>query len=101
MRRLNTSTDEYYPMHKARLNCLLRFNRSSPWQCRLEILLNLLPIKDFEALEMKRKVEKLSRQQFFSPKPISPPRVCKGHADRHGQETEAALYERLKGLGLA
>ncbi len=50
---------------------------------------------------MKRKVEKLSRKQSFSPEAYFSAAVCKGHADRHGQKTELALDERLKGLGLA
>jgi hypothetical protein len=101
MRRLNTWADEYLPNAHGTPELISDIKRASGWQRPLEVLLNLLPIKSFEAWEMKRKVEKLARQQSFSPEAYFSAEVCKGHADRHGQSTEAAFYERLKGLGLA
>ncbi len=101
MRRLNKWTDEYLPNAQGMPELFTEIKRVSRWQRLLEILLNLLPIEYFEAWEMKRKIEKLSRKQSFNPEAYFSGEMCKGHANRHGQKTELALYERLKGLGLA
>jgi hypothetical protein len=101
MRRLNGWTDEYLPNAQGTPELFTDIEHPSRWQFLLEALLNLLPIKYFEAWEMKRKIEKLSRKQSFSPEAHFSAEVCKGHANRHGQKTELALNERLKGLGLA
>ena len=101
MRRLNTWTDEYLPNAQGTPELFTEIKGPYCWQFLLEVLLNLLPIKYFEAWEMKRKVEKLSRKQSFSSEACFSAEVCKGHIDRHRQKTEAALDERLKGLGLA
>jgi hypothetical protein len=100
MRCLNTWTDEYLPNAQGTPELFTGIKGPDRWQSPLEVLLNLLPIKYFEAWEMKRKVEKLSRKQSSGPEVCFSAEVCKGHTNRHGQKTELALYERLKGLGL-
>ncbi len=101
MRRLNTWTDQYLPNAQGTPELFTKLNRPSRWQFPLEVLLNLFPMKYFEAWEMKRKIKKLSHEQSFSPEAHFSAEVCKGHANGHGQQTEAALDERLKRLGWA
>jgi hypothetical protein len=98
MRRLNPWTDEYLPNAQGAPELFTEFRPPSSWQRRFESLLNALPVQWFEVWERKRKIKKLSRQQPFNPEACFSAKVCKGHADRHGQRTKAALHERLKRL---
>jgi len=66
----------------------------------LEFLLNTAPARWFENWEMRRKIDRLSREQAGSPEADFSRDLCKGHAAHHGQRTEQAFREKLQELSL-
>jgi hypothetical protein len=103
MRRLNSWTDEYLPNAGGlpHLPVGVRPTRSRPVAQRLlEALMNIAPAHWFEAWEMRRKIERLSREQAGSPEAWFSPDQCKGHGSRHGQRAERAFRARLEELSL-
>lgn len=98
IRRLNAWTDEYLPNAQVAPRSFVTGKRPSRWQSWLEAALAMFPIAWFEAWEMNRKIRKLSREQSGSGEAYFSVDVCKGHAGRHKQHTEALLRERLQAL---
>ncbi len=103
MRQLNSWTNEFlpnaggpqeFPRAAGRLRTPTRLQRI------LESLLDTAPARRFENWEMRRKIDRLSREQAGSPEAVFSRDLCKGHADRHGQRTEQAFQEKLKDLSL-
>lgn len=54
----------------------------------------------FEQWEMERKIRMLSRQESGNPEAVFSADVCKGHANRHGLQTEQFFHRRLASLSL-
>jgi hypothetical protein len=103
MRELNSWTNEFLPNATSlpespreadRLRVPTRLQRM------LESLLKTGAARRFENWEMRRKIERFSREQAGSPEAVFSREVCKGHADRHGQQTEQAFHAKLKELPL-
>jgi len=65
-----------------------------------EFLFRLSVASWLEKWEMKRKIERLTREQSSSYESYFSADVCKGHIDRHGQKTEHAIQEKLKQIVL-
>jgi hypothetical protein len=101
--RLNGWVTDYLPNAAAmpeRFQTLRTVEKRSMVQRALELLLRL-PFGDWlEKWEMSRKVARLRREQSASSESYFSADVCKGHIDRHGQKTEAAVREKLKEVAL-
>jgi predicted nucleotidyltransferase len=61
----------------------------------LESMLQLPVVDGFEQWEMKRKIERLAREQSSSRESYFSADVCKGHGDRHGEHIVMALARRV------
>lgn len=66
----------------------------------LEFLLQLPIVAWFEPWEMRRKTERLAREQSSSGESYFSADVCKGHADRHGEHVVTALARRVAPIPL-
>jgi len=66
----------------------------------LEAGLRSQPGAWFERWEMERKIRTLTRQQGDSPEACFSADLCKGHKDRHAQQTERSFRQRLARLAL-
>lgn len=66
----------------------------------LEFLLHLPLVAWFEQWEMKRKMERLTREQSSSRESYFSADVCKGHGDRHAEHIVTALARRLAQVAL-
>jgi hypothetical protein len=66
----------------------------------LEAGLQSQPGAWFEHWEMDRKIRKLTRQQGDSPEACFSADLCKGHKDRHAEQTEQSFRQRLQMLAL-
>jgi hypothetical protein len=98
IRCLNAWTDGYLPNAQGMPQPCLELKDSPRWQRLVEAALAVLPVDRFERWEMKRKIRRLSREQAGNPEAFFSADVCKGHADRHGQQTELLLNARLSAL---
>jgi hypothetical protein len=99
IRRVNAWTDDYLPNARGMPDLppgILPPARPPRLQRFCEALLSLPVAAWFEAWESRRKIRRLSREQAGSPEARFSADLCKGHADRHGQETERAFQERLE-----
>ena len=70
------------------------------FQSFLEAGLLLSPGSRFERWEMERKIRMLSNQEHGNPEVFFSADICKGHANRHGQQTEQIFRRRLTSLSL-
>jgi hypothetical protein len=104
MRRLNPwfksflpNADGFPPQAEA---CDLQTSHPSGLRRLLEILLAGRLGNWLERWEARRKIRKLSFENSDNPEAIFNTDICKGHSNRHGQNTEMVLNERLTRLSL-
>ncbi|RPJ22630.1 MAG: hypothetical protein EHM33_23020 [Chloroflexi bacterium] len=98
MRRLNGWMSDYLPnalMVPEMPHGLKRAGKHSRIQRILEVPLRLRVANRLEQWEMKRKMERLTREQSSSYESYFSADVCKGHIDRHGENVVTALAVRL------
>jgi hypothetical protein len=99
MRRLNDWTDDYLPQASTAPEWpqgVKPVGKRPFMQKVLELLLSLPFGNWLEAWEMKRKIKKLTREQSSSVESYFSSDVCKGHIDKHGENTVTALTVRLQ-----
>jgi hypothetical protein len=99
MRRLNGWMADYLPnsLMVAELPKGVHPVQKPSWtQNVLEFLFRLPFFNWFESWEMKRKINRLSREQSSSIESYFSADICKGHIDRHRQKTEKAVLEKIR-----
>jgi len=103
IRAANRWTDAYLPNARGGPEKKERVKHerlASSIQKVLEAALRLVPMRLFEAFEMRRKIRRLQEQQRDSSEAFFSADVCKGHADRHGERTQRELDRRKEALGI-
>jgi len=103
IRHLNVWIHDYLPnalMEPELPPGLKQAEGSSFFQKVLELPFGSPFANKLEKWEMKRKMERLTREQSSSLESYFSTDVCKGHIDRHKQKTETAIAEKLERIVL-
>lgn len=98
IRRRNDWIEDYLPHASGspeRPEAVAPVKRSSVLQRALEVVLSLPFGHWFEKWEMNRKIGRLTREQSHSVESYFSADVCKGHIDKHGENTAMALGIRI------
>ena len=101
--RLNSWREQYLPNAQGlppAATALNRPVRGPRFQPGLEKLLPPALCDRIERWEMGRKIERLSREQRFSPESAFSADFCKGHDRRHAQRTQQLLQDRMGTIAL-
>jgi len=99
----NTWVDQFLPNaenYPRRLDTIRKSSGDSPFRTLVEMMMQTPPGTWIERMEMERKIRKLTWQQSGSLESTFSADVCKGHANRHAAQSQAAFIERLRSLSL-
>jgi hypothetical protein len=101
LRQINSWTNKFLP--NAQTSCELRTTGVSG-HSKLQFLLELPLLSKigdkFEAWEMNRKINRLTKQAGYGPETKFNQDICQGNFNQHGLHTKMAYQRRLGDLGL-